>query len=276
MAYVSFLERMAGRTNPSKLLFQPSDSHYLRMTEEMANIDTKEADAAFSRCFRSYLRDPLKRRGFFPCGTVQLSRVNHLHLLEVVRLHKEGYGSKTFTADVGILPLYVPYPNFYPMYAFGDRLGCCAYGHDFWWDFHCQSVAEKSFQDVYTILYETVLPWFESISTYDIVAEHLKKHHQVSNRNLAFTYMISGNLALAQSHLKLAQTDCIQRKEYLERTLGSHMRAEQKEDAERNILEYDELFALVDQGQVACKIFLDDCIKKASIDLKLIGANKSF
>ena len=67
-------------------------------------------------------------------------------MLEFIELQKETHGSKTFTVNYAMTPLYVPH-NFLSL-DFCERIGMLLCIRDIWWDFANDSIAKVSFGNV--------------------------------------------------------------------------------------------------------------------------------
>lgn len=142
---------------------QDNGGQAIRGDEAMAGIDKKAADDAIRRGVGQILKPFLLSQGFSPWRTNKFVRVNPLCHLEYIDLQKEYYGSKTFTANLAVMPLYLPGQTVVALNV-GERLGCFAYGHDHWWDFKDPAAADTSLRDVCALLAKYGLPWFQEVS----------------------------------------------------------------------------------------------------------------
>lgn len=133
---------------------------YLRFDDELATIDKKAADAAFVACYQEIAVPFMKSRGFVRWPQWGFARLNSLDVLEYVRLQKERSGSKTFTVNVGVMPLYVSQHN--RSIEFRMRLGELVRGRDAWWDYADETIARVSFSNVTRAIERYAFPWFET------------------------------------------------------------------------------------------------------------------
>lgn len=106
---------------------------YIRLDEELELIDNKAADAAFKACKKRILDEYLWSKGFIKYKSNSYIRRNGIDVLEYINLQKERYGSKTFTVNYAMLPLYVPH-DFFGI-GFGGRVGELINGKSIWWDY---------------------------------------------------------------------------------------------------------------------------------------------
>ena len=134
----------------------------LRSDEEMAVIDKAVADAAF-KSRKSKMDSFLQQKGFVKYKTNAYLRRNSIDVLEHIGLQKEAYGSKTFTVNYCLTPLYVPHNVF--SYDLGNRLGYLICNRDVWWDYSDEQAAEVSFRNVQDAIDTFLIPWFEDKST---------------------------------------------------------------------------------------------------------------
>lgn len=117
----------------------------LRSEEELELIDKEKAEEAFKMQKRK-LDDFLCKKDFAKYKTGSYLRRNKLDVLEYIGLQKDHYGSKTFTVNYALIPLYTPHDFFY--YDLTDRLGKLIRNRDTWWDYADQKIAEISFRNV--------------------------------------------------------------------------------------------------------------------------------
>lgn len=185
-------------------MHKTKDSGYaIKTDEEMEGVDPQVADAAYKEMFRSILVEELKKEGFLRYKTVSLVRLSPLHNLEVISLQKEAYGSKTFTVNVAVLPLYAKYS--YLVYLFGERIGYFEYGWDYWWDFQNREIARSSFQEVTNLIRKRVLPWFDSLNTYKKMLRLAKRRNRYNNLDRDLRYQYACYIAIAMGNEKLAK-----------------------------------------------------------------------
>lgn len=134
-----------------------------RPLKELEKINIQEADEAFKKCKKELLGVFMKNNGFIKYKTNAYMRLNSIGLIEYIGLQKEAYGSKTFTVNVCILPIYVPHDIF--TIGFGDRMGTFINGIDFWWDYKDLYTAEKSFKNIIQALDLFIFPWFNQYNS---------------------------------------------------------------------------------------------------------------
>lgn len=150
---------------------------HLRSEEELAMVDKKAADEIFKTLKKTVLDEYMKANGFAKYKTNAYVRKNKIAVLEYLDLQKERYGSKTFTVNFSIMPLYVPHD--YIVTGFGDRLGTMIRNKDTWWDYADETAARVSFQNVKEAIDRFVMPWFEKYADEVYLKEELlrKKQH---------------------------------------------------------------------------------------------------
>lgn len=144
-----------------KFAFQ-GNRECIRTDDEMLIIDKSAADSAFEKYSKELLEKYLTGQGFRKWKTRAYVRRNPINLLEYIDIQKERYGSKTFTINYAIMPLYVPAE--YMIIGFGDRLGTLISGKDIWWDYAADQMAKVSFQNVVQAISQFLLPWFQKYS----------------------------------------------------------------------------------------------------------------
>lgn len=135
---------------------------HIRLDEELAAMDKAEADAAFKENKKFLLDEYLILKGFTKYKTNSYVRRNGIDVLEYIDLQKERYGSRTFTVNYAMMPLYVPHD--FLITGFGGRIGKLICGRDTWWDYADRNIAQISFQNIVEAIDKFVLPWFEQYS----------------------------------------------------------------------------------------------------------------
>lgn len=139
---------------------------------EMKHIDTDAAEKALKLCVKELMTPAMKSFGFVKWKPASYVRVNRIGLLEYIDVQKEHYGSRTFTVNVAIMPLYAPESNM--CIGFGERVGQYVNGKEFWWDYKDEVTAGKSFENVIEAIQRFVLPWFEKVCEGEYYLDCLK------------------------------------------------------------------------------------------------------
>lgn len=131
---------------------------YMRLGDERATIDNEAANAAFMTCCKEIVEPFLTAHGFVKWSTRGFVRLNSLDVLEWLNFQKERSGSKTFTVNVYLLPLYVSQPLLHTL--FRERLGELVCGRDVWWDYADEKIARVSFNNVTRAIEQFAFSWF--------------------------------------------------------------------------------------------------------------------
>lgn len=139
---------------------------HIRSTEEMALVDKKAVDASFKKRKKESIDPFMAAQGFHKYRTNAYVRVNKIDLLEYVDFQKEHYGSKTFTVNLAVMPLYTTLYEPRDVVAFyvSDRLGKLICGRDIWWDFAEDAVCAASLANVRDALEQFAVPWFRKMA----------------------------------------------------------------------------------------------------------------
>lgn len=145
----------------------------IRTDNEMLSVDKTTADLAFKKYSKDILGEYLKKQGFYKWKTNSYVRRNDIDLLEYIDLQKERYGSKTFTVNLAMMPLYVPAE--YMEIGFGNRLGVLIAGKDIWWDYADDNIAMKSFQNITDAIQLFAIPWFHKYNDETSYKKQLKE-----------------------------------------------------------------------------------------------------
>lgn len=160
-----------------KFVLQGNRVH-IRTEEELLMVDKAVADGAFKKYSKELFAAYLIEQGFSKWKTNAYVRRSPIDLLQYIDLQKERYGSKTFTVNCAIMPLYVP--TEYMMTGFGSRLGEFIVGKDIWWDYADDETANISFQNVLQAVRQFVLPWFQKYDDENVYRKQLKRDSKKS------------------------------------------------------------------------------------------------
>lgn len=190
-------------TEPCGFEFYGGGRH-LKSDDEMRNIDVVAADAAFKKYKKEILDVYLKSQGFKPYKTANYARLNSIGVVEYINLQKEAHGSRTFTVNFCLFPLYVPHT--FVTIGFGNRIGSYIQHRDFWWSYHDMSTAEKSFTNVVAALDEYVMPWYAERSKEDVYLDEL----------INGKYMLGNSRIEWMLHLFVKNNDIAGAKQFLE------------------------------------------------------------
>lgn len=144
-----------------EFVFKGTRNTAIRSDEKMKNIDKTIADKAF-KMQKKRLDAFMLANGFVKHKGTSYVRRNDIDVLEYVNLQKEAYGSKTFTVNYALIPLYVPHD--FLSFDLGGRLAMLIIDRDIWWDFADEKVAEISFSNVMDAISEYLFPWFQKNS----------------------------------------------------------------------------------------------------------------
>ena len=144
---------------------------FLRTEDEMQSIDKEEADRAFKLNKKQYIDTLLKSKGFLKYKTNAYVRRNPVDVLEYIDLQKEKSGSRTFTVNYGLTPLYIPHG--FINWDINERIGILICNKDIWWDFANDDIAKVSFENVAKAIEEFVIPWFDARSNDDSIKKML-------------------------------------------------------------------------------------------------------
>ena len=144
---------------------------FLRTDDEIQSLDKDEADHAFKLYKKQYLDTLLKSNGFLKYKTNAYVRRNQVDVLEYIDLQKEKNGSRTFTVNYGLTPLYIPHG--FINCDINERIGILICNKDIWWDFANDDIAKASFENVAKAIEEFVIPWFDALSNDDSIKKML-------------------------------------------------------------------------------------------------------
>ncbi len=164
----------------NRFKLQGNVSTAIRSEEEMKHIDKTIADNAF-KLQKKRMDDFMLANGFIKYKSNSYLKWNGIDVLEYVDLQKERYGSKTFTINYALIPLYVPHDFF--SFDLGGRLGTLMCGKDVWWDYSEEVIAEISFDNVMNAITEFLLPWFEKNSNYNALMKTLLEEKKKRERH---------------------------------------------------------------------------------------------
>ena len=145
---------------------------YFRSDLEMQHLDREAADEAYKEK-KKILDDYMISKGFFKHKTNTYIRLNKINVLESVNLQKERYGSRTFTVNILLMPMYLPQDS---VPFGGERISYFIGSPDVWWDFGDCKAAETSFRNIVEAVDRFVMPWFEKTSDPECLKSMVQEH----------------------------------------------------------------------------------------------------
>ena len=145
---------------------------YFRSDLEMQRLDREAADEAYKEK-KKILDDYMISKGFFKHKTNTYIRLNKINVLESVNLQKERYGSRTFTVNILLMPMYLPQDS---VPFGGERISYFIGSPDVWWDFGDCKAAETSFRNIVEAVDRFVMPWFEKTSDPECLKNMVQEH----------------------------------------------------------------------------------------------------
>ena len=145
---------------------------YFRSDLEMQHLDREAADEAYKEK-KKILDDYMISKGFFKHKTNTYIRLNKINVLESINLQKERYGSRTFTVNILLMPMYLPQDS---VPFGGERISYFIGSPDVWWDFGDCKAAETSFRNIVEAVDRFVMPWFEKTSDPECLKNMVQEH----------------------------------------------------------------------------------------------------
>ena len=145
---------------------------YFRSDLEMQRLDREAADEAYKEK-KIILDDYMISKGFFKHKTNTYIRLNKINVLESINLQKERCGSRTFTVNILLMPMYLPQDS---VPFGGERISYFSGSPDVWWDFGDCKAAETSFRNIVEAVDRFVMPWFEKTSDPECLKNMVQEH----------------------------------------------------------------------------------------------------
>lgn len=146
---------------------------HIRTDEEMSKVDKRAADAAFKKYQKEFITPYMKEQGFLKYKTNAYVRRSKIDLLEYVEFQKENHGSKTFTVNLAVMPLYMSCD--FIIFYFSHRLGELICRRDIWWDFADETVCAMSMKNVKEAIEQFGMPWFHKMANEHLIRLLLMK-----------------------------------------------------------------------------------------------------
>lgn len=232
----------------------------IRSDEEMKYINKAEADQAYKKNLKENLSPFLADYGFLPWKTNAYIRLNKEGILEYIDLQKEHYGSKTFTVNLAVMPLYVPNDG-YMILDFGNRLGSLVSGKDFWWDYKDAKMAKASFDNVKELLEMKGILWLEEIADPE-------KYQRILCNCQSEICSLGADRIIWITYYYLFQNDLGGAERYLKKIKRNLVFAKGKQWYENVVENYEKMKELC-MGMIDCKAYINVCMEENFSRLKL-------
>lgn len=130
----------------------------------------------FNKSRKVLLDNPLKEFGFKPYKTSFLARLTSDNVFQFIDIHKYRYGGQ-FTIEIAVRPLFCPHEDYLTLLP-GNRLYAIVTKgkSDKWWPNTTEIDTDESLKDVFKLICEFAMPFFDSTQTSDDIIKSYEKN----------------------------------------------------------------------------------------------------
>lgn len=178
----------------------------------------------FNKSRKILVDNPLKEFGFKPYKSSVLARLTSDNVFQFIDIHQYRYGGQ-FTIEIAVRPLYIPHEGYLTLFP-GNRLySIVTKGKsDKWWPNTTEIETDESLKEVYRLICEFALPFFDSTKTSaDIIKSYEKNFLGINkfgnsicwgttgweNFDFGHIYLKAGNNKKAIKHFDLCYKEFI-------------------------------------------------------------------
>ena len=163
----------------------------------------------FNKSRKVLLDNPLKEFGFKPYKTSFLARLTSDDVFQFIDIHKYRYGGQ-FTIEIAVRPLYCPHEEYLTLLP-GNRLySIVTKGKsDKWWPNTTEIETDESFMEVFRLICESAMPFFDSTKTStDIIKSYEKNFLGINKFGNSICWGTTGweNFDFGHIYLKAGNT----------------------------------------------------------------------
>lgn len=139
---------------------------------ELKMFDSKKY---FLQARKEFIETPLKELGFKKYKSAFVARLTTDNVFQFIDFQKSAYGGEEFTVNIAIRPLFCP-NNEYLTLLPGNRLSTVAANKNDWWNYSTLATGQESFRQLYQLLSEHALPFFDATKSSDAIVKAYEKN----------------------------------------------------------------------------------------------------
>lgn len=129
----------------------------------------------FLQARKEFIETPLKELGFKKYKSAFVARLTTDNVFQFIDFQKSAYGGEEFTVNIAIRPLFCP-NNEYLTLLPGNRLSTVAANKKDWWNYSTLATGQESFRQLYQLLSEHALPFFDATKSSDAIVKAYEKN----------------------------------------------------------------------------------------------------
>jgi len=232
----------------------------------MTSVDIKKH---FAKSRKELVDNPLKEFGFKTYKSAFLARMTEDNVFQFINFHKYRYGGQ-FTVEIAIRPMFCPHEDYLTLLP-GNRLySIVTKGQsDKWWLNTTESDTNDSLKEVFKLIFEHALPFFDSTRTdKDIIKSYEKNFFGKSKFGKRICWGTVGweNFDLGHIYLKAGdKTNSIKHFDKCYKDFKNDNRDWAQTVAKKCV----EIKQVIKSGQFAIDNYLDLTTNESKINLKL-------
>jgi hypothetical protein len=224
----------------------------------------------FTTARRKYIESPLKELGFKKYKTAFIGRMTNDNVFQFFDFQKSAHGKEQFTLNVTIRPMYCPHDDYLTLLP-GNRLCSMATNgkKDKWWNYSTEDEANSSFEEIYNLLTNYAIPFFNSTMTsYDIIKTYEKNIFGVNKFGNKVEWGTVGWENYDLGHIYLKARDNKKAIKQFDLCYEEFIKDE-RDWAQKAAKECMDIKTIINSGQIRIDKYLDDTINESKLNLKL-------
>lgn len=129
----------------------------------------------FLQARKEFIENPLKELGFKKYKTSVIARLTSENVFQFIDFQKSAYGGEEFTINIAIRPLFSPSKEYLTLLP-GNRLTTFSSNKKDWWNYSTKEAGEKSFNEIYKLVENYALPFFDATKSSNDILKAYKKN----------------------------------------------------------------------------------------------------
>lgn len=228
-----------------------------------------EVKKYFKSARREHIDKHLLNLGFKPYGTSYLSRLTAGNIFQIINFQKYRLGGQ-FRIEIAIRPMFCPHENYLTLLPGNSLYGIATNNKsDKWWKSTTKEEIDESLKDIYNLINQFALPFFEATTTgNDILKSYKKNVFGISKFGRRICWGTIGWENFDFAHIYLNESDRSNALKQISKAY-THFKSDDREWAQIAASKCLEIQTIIHSGQSEIDRYLEQTIRISRQNLKL-------
>ncbi len=229
----------------------------------------EEINKYFKSARREHIDKHLLSPGFKPYGTSYLARLTSGNIFQFIHFHKYRFGGQ-FKIEIAIRPMFCPHENYLTLLPGNSLYGMATNDkNDKWWKSSTKEEIDESLNDIYKLIHQFALPFFEATTnSCDILKSYKKNIFGKSKFGNKICWGTEGWENFDFAHIYLYEGDRSNALKQITKAYNE-FRTDDREWAQIAASKCLEIQTIIHSGQSEIKRYLEQTTRISKQNLKL-------